>query len=176
MKSTKSAGRYAKALLELALDQDKLALVEADMLQLIKMSEEVHDFHVFINSPLIQIDKKVAVIHSIFKDFNEVTLKFLALVTNNGREGAMIEIAKQFIAQLMSHRGIVPVTIISAQQLEDNTKAEILSKINSVVKGTPLITEEVDASLIGGFIIRMGDQQIDASVASQLQRMKQQFV
>ena len=59
MKSTKSAGRYAKALLELALDQDKLALVEADMLQLIKMSEEVHDFHVFINSPLIQIDKKV---------------------------------------------------------------------------------------------------------------------
>jgi len=176
MKSTKSAGRYAKALLELALDQDKLALVEADMLQLIKMSEEVHDFHVFINSPLIQIDKKVAVIHSIFKDFNEVTLKLLALVTNNGREGAMIEIAKQFIAQLMSHRGIVPVTIISAQQLEDNTKAEILSKINSVVKGTPLITEEVDASLIGGFIIRMGDQQIDASVASQLQRMKQQFV
>ncbi|MEN9941113.1 MAG: hypothetical protein RLZZ321_1008 [Bacteroidota bacterium] len=176
MKSTKSAGRYAKALLELALDQDKLALVEADMLQLIKMSEEVHDFHVFINSPLIQIDKKVAVIHSIFKDFNEVTLKFLALVTNNGREGAMIEIAKQFIAQLMSHRGIVPVTIISAQQLEDNTKAEILSKINSVVKGTPLITEEVDASLIGGFIIRMGDQQIDASVATQLQRMKQQFV
>ena len=176
MKSTKSAGRYAKALLELALDQDKLALVEADMLQLIKMSEEVHDFHVFINSPLIQIDKKVAVIHSIFKDFNEVTLKFLALVTNNGREGAMIEIAKQFIAQLMSHRGIVPVTIISAQQLEDNTKAEILSKINSVVKGTPLITEEVDASLIGGFIIRMGDQQIDASVAPQLQRMKQQFV
>jgi F-type H+-transporting ATPase subunit delta len=140
------------------------------------MSEEVHDFHVFINSPLIQIDKKVAVIHSIFKDFNEVTLKFLALVTNNGREGAMIEIAKQFIAQLMSHRGIVPVTIISAQQLEDNTKAEILSKINSVVKGTPLITEEVDASLIGGFIIRMGDQQIDASVATQLQRMKQQFV
>lgn len=176
MKSTKSAGRYAKALLELALDQDKLALVEADMLQLIKMSEEVHDFHVFINSPLIQIDKKVAVIHSIFKDFNEVTLKFLALVTNNGREGAMIEIAKQFIAQLMSHRGIVPVTIISAQQLEDNTKAEILSKINSVVNGTPLITEEVDASLIGGFIIRMGDQQIDASVATQLQRMKQQFV
>jgi F-type H+-transporting ATPase subunit delta len=55
-------------------------------------------------------------------------------------------------------------------------KAEILSKINGVVNGTPLITEEVDASLIGGFIIRMGDQQIDASVASQLQRMKQQFV
>jgi len=176
MKSTKSAVRYAKALLELALDQDKLAPIEADMLQLIKLADEANDFQIFINSPLIQIEKKIAVIKEIFKDFNETTLKFLELVTSNGRESAMIEIAKQFIAQLMAHRGIVPVTIISAQQLEEKTKAEILSKINGVVNGTPLITEEVDASLIGGFIIRMGDQQIDASVASQLQHMKQQFV
>lgn len=176
MKSTKSAGRYAKALLELALDQDKLALVEADMLQLIKMSEEVHDFYVFINSPLIQIEKKVAVIHSIFKDFNEVTLKFLALVTNNGREGAMIEIAKQFIAQLMSHRGIVPVTIISAKTLDAQTKAQITSKISASIKGTLEITENVDESLIGGFIVRMGDHQIDASVSNQLNRLKQELV
>ena len=176
MKSTKSAGRYAKALLDLALDQNKVELIEADMLQLIKLANEAHDFQIFINSPLIQIEKKVAVIKEIFKDFNETTLKFLELVTNNGREAAMIAIAEQFIAQLMAHRGIVPVTIISAQKLEDKTKAEILSKINGVVNGTPLITEEVDATLIGGFIVRMGDQQIDASVASQLQRMKQQFV
>ena len=176
MKSSKSAGRYAKALLELALDQNKVELIEADMLQLIKLANEAHDFQVFINSPLIQIEKKVAVIKEIFKDFNQTSLDFLSLVTSNGRESAMIEIAEQFIAQLMSHRGIVPVTIVSAQKLDDKAKAEILSKINGVVNGTPLITEEVDSSLIGGFIIKMGDQQIDASVASQLQRMKQQLV
>ncbi|MFM8596275.1 MAG: ATP synthase F1 subunit delta [Flavobacteriales bacterium] len=176
MTSSKSAGRYAKALLELALDQNKVELIEADMLQLIKLANEAHDFQVFINSPLIQIEKKVAVIKEIFKDFNQTSLDFLSLVTSNGRESAMIEIAEQFIAQLMSHRGIVPVTIVSAQKLDDKAKAEILSKINGVVNGTPLITEEVDASLIGGFIIKMGDQQIDASVASQLQRMKQQLV
>jgi F-type H+-transporting ATPase subunit delta len=176
MKSTKSAGRYAKALLELALDQNKVELIEADMLQLIKLADEAHDFQVFINSPLIQIEKKVAVIKEIFKEFSDTSLNFLELVTSNGREAAMIEIAHQFIGQLMAHRGVVPVTIVSAQQLEDKTKTEILSKINGVVKGTPLITEEVDASLIGGFIIKMGDQQIDASVASQLQRMKQQLV
>ncbi|MEN9743984.1 MAG: hypothetical protein RLZZ65_1789 [Bacteroidota bacterium] len=176
MKSTKSAVRYAKALLELALDQNKVDLIEADMQQLINTADEVHDFQVFINSPLIPIDKKVAAIQTIFKDFNEITLKFLELVTNNGREGAMIDIARQFNVLLMAHKGIVPVTIISAQPLQENTKAEIMAKINGVVKGTPKITEEVDASLIGGFIIRMGDQQFDASVASQLQRMKQQFV
>ena len=71
MKSTKSAGRYAKALLELALDQDKLAPIEADMLQLIKLADEANDFQIFINSPLIQIEKKIAVIKEIFKDFND---------------------------------------------------------------------------------------------------------
>ena len=176
MKSTKSASRYAKALLELALDQNKVELIEADMLQLIKLADESHDFHVFLNSPLIQIEKKEAIIKDIFKGFNEVSLNLLVLVTKNGRESAMIEIAKQFIALLMRHRGIVPLTIISASQLEEKTKAEILAKIQGALNGTPAVTELIDPSIIGGFIIRIGDQQIDASVANKLQRMKQQLV
>jgi len=88
----------------------------------------------------------------------------------------MLDIAKQFIAQLKSHRGIVPITIISAQKLEDATKQAIISKISAAISGTPEISEEIDAALIGGFVVRMGDHQIDASVASQLQRMKQQLV
>ncbi|MFM6946374.1 MAG: ATP synthase F1 subunit delta [Flavobacteriales bacterium] len=176
MKSSKSAGRYAKALLELALDQNKVEQIEADMLQLINLANEAHDFHVLINSPLIQIEKKISIIKEIFKNFNETSLNLLVLVTQNGREGALIEIAKQFIDLLMAHRGIVPVTIISAATLEEKTKADILSKINSAVNGTPKVTEIVDPSIIGGFIVRIGDQQIDASVANQLQRMKQQLV
>jgi len=77
---------------------------------------------------------------------------------------------------LKAHRGIVPITIISAQQLEESTKASILSQISASINGTAEITEKIDADLIGGFIVRMGDHQIDASVASQLKRLKQQFV
>ena len=176
MKSNKSAVRYATALLELAIDHNKVELIEADILKLLSTAEEAHDFQVFLNSPLINIDKKIAVIKQLFQDFNQTTLDFLALVTNNGREGVMIEIAKQFITKLKAHRGIVPVTIVSAQQLEENTKASILSKISASVNGTPEITEEIDADLICGFIVRMGYHQIDASVASQLKRLKQQFV
>lgn len=176
MKSNKSAVRYAKALLELALEHNKVELIEADILQLLKVAHETRDFQVFLNSPLINIDKKIAVIKQIFPEFNKTTSDFLALVTNNGRESVMIDIAKQFIAQLKAHRGIVPITIISAQQLEESTKQSILSKISGSITGTPEITEEIDATLIGGFIVRMGDHQIDASVASQLQRLKQQFI
>jgi F-type H+-transporting ATPase subunit delta len=88
----------------------------------------------------------------------------------------MIDIAKQFIAQLKAQRGIVPITIISAQKLEESTKSSILSKVSAAISGTAEVTEEIDAALIGGFIVRMGDHQIDASVASQLKRLKQQFV
>jgi F-type H+-transporting ATPase subunit delta len=176
MKSNKSAVRYATALLELATEHNKVELIEQDILQLLKTAEEVHDFQVFLNSPLIIIDKKIAVIKQIFTDFNQTTIDFLSLVTQNGRETVMIDIAKQFISLLKAQRGIVPITIISAQQLEDNTKQSILSKISAAITGTAEITEQIDADLIGGFIVRMGDHQIDASVATQLKRLKQQFV
>jgi F-type H+-transporting ATPase subunit delta len=129
-----------------------------------------------LNSPLIIIDKKIAVIKQIFTDFNQTTIDFLSLVTQNGRETVMIDIAKQFVSLLKAQRGIVPITIISAQQLEDHTKQSILSKISAAITGTAEITEQIDADLIGGFIVRMGDHQIDASVATQLKRLKQQFV
>ena len=176
MKSNKAAVRYAKALLELATEHNKVELIEADILQLLKVSNEAHDFQVFLNSPLINIDKKIAVIKQIFPDFNQTTIDLLSLVTNNGRESVMIDIAKQFISQLKAQRGIVPITIISAQELEESTKQSILSKISASINGTAEITEEIDTALIGGFIVRMGDHQIDASVATQLQRLKQQFV
>lgn len=176
MKSNKSAVRYAKALLELATEHNKVEQIEADMLQLLQVADEAHDFQVFLNSPLINIDKKVAVIKQIFKDFNQTTIDFLTLVTNNGRESVMLDIAKQFIVQLKAQRGIVPITIISAQKLEDSTKTAILSKVSAAISGTAEVTEEIDATIIGGFIVRMGDHQIDASVASQLKRLKQQIV
>jgi F-type H+-transporting ATPase subunit delta len=176
MKSNKSAVRYATALLELAIEHNNVELIEKDILQLIQTAEEVHDFQVFLSSPLIITDKKIAILKQIFKDFNPTTIDFLSLVANNGRESIMIVIANQFISLLKAHRGIVPITIISAQQLEESTKQSILSKISATISGTPEITEQIDAELIGGFIVRMGDHQIDASVANQLKRLKQQFV
>jgi len=176
MKSNKSAVRYATALLELCIEHNKVELIEADILQLIQTAEEVHDFQVFLSSPLIITDKKISILNQIFKDFNQTTLDFLSLVANNGRESIMIDIAKQFNSLLKTHRGIVPITIISAQQLEEATKASILAQISGSINGTPEITEQIDAALIGGFIVRMGDHQIDASVANQLKRLKQQFV
>ncbi|MEN9972287.1 MAG: hypothetical protein RIS20_634 [Bacteroidota bacterium] len=176
MKSTKAAGRYAKALLELALDQQKIEVIENNMQQIISVATEAHDFQVFLNSPLIKVDKKLEVIKSIFGNFDALSISFLEMVATNRRESLITEIASAFLAQLKEHRGIVPVTIISAKPLDAQTKAQITSKISASIKGTLEITENLDESLIGGFIVRMGDHQIDASVSNQLNRLKQELV
>jgi F-type H+-transporting ATPase subunit delta len=176
MKSTKAAGRYAKALLELALDQQKIEVIENNMQQIISVANEAHDFQVFLSSPLIKVDKKLEVIKSIFGNFDALSISFLEMVATNRRESLITEIASAFLSQLKEHRGIVPVTIISAKPLDAQTKAQITSKISASIKGTLEITENLDESLIGGFIVRMGDHQIDASVSNQLNRLKQELV
>ncbi|MBM3185352.1 MAG: ATP synthase F1 subunit delta [Bacteroidetes bacterium] len=175
MKSTKSAGRYAKALLELAQDQNKLEVVESNVNSILRASKESNDFQVFLNSPLIKVDKKIEVLNQLFSDFDALTLNFIALTTNNGRERLITEIANSFITQLKELRGIVPVSITSATPLDSKTREVIMSKISASVKGKLEVEELVDKDLIGGFIVRMEDKQIDASVASQLNRMKQEL-
>jgi len=175
MKSTKSAGRYAKALLELATEQQKLQVVESNMERVLKTAEDNYDFQVFLNSPVINQDKKISVLNEIFKDFDQLTLAFFKLMTNNRRESLILEIAHAFLAQLKEMKGIVPISIASARQLDASTRQKIVDKISASVKGSLEITEIIDEKLIGGFVVRMGDKQIDASVAAQLKRMKQEL-
>lgn len=175
MKSTKSASRYAKALLELAIEQKKLESIESNMSRILAAAKETNEFQVFLDSPIINLDKKVAVLNSLFGEFEPLTLSFLALITKNGRERLITEIAQSYISQVKEFKGIIPISITSARKLDEATKATILAKINASVTGTLEITELIDESLIGGFIVTMGDKQIDASVVSQLARMKQEL-
>ena len=175
MKSAKSASRYAKALLELAVDQQKVDVIESNMQRILSAAKETNEFQVFLNSPIINIDKKIDVLNKLFGEFEPLTLSFIALITKNGRERLITEIAQSYISQVKEFKGIIPISITSARKLDEATKATILAKINASVTGTLEITELIDESLIGGFIVTMGDKQIDASVVSQLARMKQEL-
>lgn len=175
MKSTKSAVRYAKALLELAQEQNKTEVVESNMLDVVRASNDTHDFQVFLNSPIIKADKKINILNQLFSNFDSLTKSFLELITKNGRERLITEIANSFLSQLKDLRGIVPVSITSASPLDSKTREVILSKLNATVSGKLEVEEIIDKAIIGGFVIRMGDKQIDASVLSQLNRMKQEL-
>lgn len=175
MKGTKAASRYAKALLELAIEQNKLDLVAADMSYLTQVNAESAEFAVLLNSPIINSQKKIAVFRELFNQFDVLTTSFIELIAKNGRESLLAEIAASFTAQLKAYKGIVPITIVSASKLDEGTKKSILQKVEGSVKGQLEVTEIIDASIIGGFIVKIDDKQIDASISSQFNKLKQRL-
>jgi len=175
MKSSKVATRYAQALLELAIEKNSLDTVSADMAYLVTVSAENRDFELMLNSPIVKTDKKVAILNAVFENFTEVSRSFMELIARNGRESFLPAIAEAYGDLLKEFKGIHPVTIISATPLEASVKKSILSKIETKMTGTLEVTEKVDPALVGGFIVKMGDYQIDASIASQLGQLKQRL-
>lgn len=170
MKGTKSAIRYAKALLELAIEQNKVDLVLKDMEFFVNSGENNYDLLVFLKSPVIKTDKKLNVLNELYSHFDVLSKSFIQLITKNRREAILPVIASSFIDLVKSHKNIISVTLISATQLSKESKDKILSKVK--VSGTIELKEEIDSTLIGGFIVRIGDIQVDASVNSQLKKLK----
>lgn len=175
MNSTKAASRYAKALLELAIEQNNLDKVAADMAYVHKVCNEEKDFVILLNSPIIKSDKKISIFNSLFGDFDRLTTMFIDLIAKNRREYMLGDIASSFDAQLKSHKGIVPVTLISAKPLNTKTREVIMEKIGKAISGKPEVKEEIDETLIGGFIVRMDDKQFDASISTQFKNLKQRL-
>lgn len=175
MKSTKGATRYAKALLELAIEQNKVEQVAADLNYLREVNAETKEFKILLKSPVINSSKKIAIFKELFGQFEDMTSSFINLITKNRREYMLPEIAVSFEAQLKASNGIIPITLVSAVKLNKTTKDMILEKIQKTVTGVLEVEEIIDESLIGGFIIRMDDKQIDASIASQFINLKQRL-
>lgn len=175
MRGTKAASRYARALLELAIDLNKVDQVDADMKYLLEISNETKDFELLLKSPVVKTDKKIAIFKELFGQFEEITMLFVQQVTKNRRESFLPDIADSFARQVKEHKGIVPITIISAAPLKESIKETILAKVQKTIKGEFEVSEIIDKDLIGGFIVRMGDMQIDASVSSQFNNLKQRL-
>lgn len=166
------ASRYAKALLDLAIEKNALAQVDADMLALYNTCQESKDLVSVLKSPVISPYKKVDIVDTIFKGMNQMSISFMHLIIKNGRSNLLLEIAESFIALSKKHRGILDVYLTSASVLTAETKNKIVAKVKTKHQGEINLIEKIDASLIGGFIVRMDDEQIDASISNQLSNLK----
>jgi F-type H+-transporting ATPase subunit delta len=175
MKSTKAGIRYAKALLEMAIEQKVIDLVSLDMARILGVADSSPDFISFLNSPIIKSDKKIAVISKIFVDLQPLTARFVALIVMNGRSEMLPNIASGYSSLLESHRGIVSGNITSAVALDAQSRKKIMDKLAKTFTGELQLTEKIDPSLIGGFIITIGDNQIDASVSSKIKNLRQEL-
>lgn len=170
------ATRYAKSLMELALESNKLEAVRTDMKAVKNLCEQNHEFTLFLDSPIIKTDKKISVLNEVFKGkVSDLTLSFLTLIASKHREALVKEIAEAFDEQYKQSKNIFTAVVTSAKGLDSTTKNKVLDLVKAQTKGEVELVEKIDANTIGGFILKIGDQQIDRSVARQLSEVKKQL-
>ena len=170
------ASRYAKSLIDLSVEKGQLEAVYADMRQVQSVCEDSREFINFLNSPIIKADKKIATIKAIFDGkLNAITSGFLTIVASKRRENVIPEMANEFIEQYRTHKNILTAVVTSANGLDAATKQKALDLVKSQLNGEVELVEKVDANIIGGFILKIGDKQLDKSVARQLSNMKKEL-
>lgn len=174
--SSLAAKRYAKSLLSIALEKNALESVYKDMVFISETIASSRDLKVLLNNPIVKVDKKRAIIAILFsKSTGDITASFFDLISNTHREGILGDIAESFIAEYRAYNKIITVEISSAVKLSNSQLNEIVQLIVTDKSLKVEIAEKVDPTLIGGFIVRMGDQQIDSSVTRKLNSLKLQL-
>ena len=174
--ATRIATPYAKSLLDLARERGSIDAVTADMEHFAE-SVKNRDLHVMLKSPVITAEKKQKVMAALFPNYNEVSKAFLRIVVDKHREEALPEIATEYMRIYREERGITQVKITSATTLDEAALREIQDKLRTdgLIGDNVELTTEVDESLIGGFILEVGDRYYDASARHQLEVLRKEF-
>ncbi len=170
------ASRYAKSLIDLAIESKKLEEVKDDMRLINNVCANNHEFVTLLNSPVVKTDKKLAVFKAIFDGkVSKITSAFLDLIATKRRESYIDDIAKSFDQQYKIYKNITTVTVDSAVKLDDTLKKQILALVKKTVTGEIELVEKIDASLIGGFVLTINDSQLDQSVKRKLNDLRKTF-
>lgn len=171
------ASRYAKSLIDLSLDQNKLERVLEDIQGFQKATKQ-RDFSLLLKSPIVNPDKKKSIIKAIFEGkFDDLTMAFINIIINKGREAYLADIANEFVAQYKKIKHISTVRVTSAAPLSEETLEAIKKQLKSSSATEENIELEtaVNPDLIGGFVIEFDDKLYDASVAHKLDQLKKEF-
>lgn len=171
------ASRYAKSLIELAVDQNKLEKILEDV-QSFRTVSKNRDFYLMMKSPIISGSKKLNILNALFKGkFDDLTLSFLKILINKGREAYLPDIAIEFLSQYKKIKHISTVTVTTANELSEKAKKALLAKLkeSSVTDDNIEMITKVDPSLIGGFILEFDDKVYDTSVSHKLEQLKKDF-
>lgn len=177
MSEVRAASRYAKSLLELADEKKVLEEVHKDMLLLTNICKENRDFLLMLKNPIIRHGKKRAILEALFKGkVNDVTFAIFDIITRKNREKILPAIATEFTKQYNVKKGIEVAKVITTVPLDAKLRKEfeqIVAKISN--SKTVELEEEVNEDIIGGFVLKVGDRQIDDSIKTKINELKLKF-
>jgi F-type H+-transporting ATPase subunit delta len=175
MAGTRAAIRYAKAILDIAKENNSVDAVNTDMASIVNAIKESTELKDFLQSPIIKGEIKHSSLNEIFASAQKETKGLFQLLLANKRFELLNDVALQYNALYDELNGIEVAKVTTAVPMTSELEAKVLSKIASFSNKKITIQNIVDPTIIGGFILRMGDQQYNASVANSLQNLKREF-
>lgn len=172
----KVAHRYSKSLLHLAIEQNLVEEVKADMDLILVFNHASSDFKTLLKSPVVRRDLKKKSLDKVFSnELCAISDNFIDVLLRKNREYLLAEIAESFVARYNEYKDIVVAKVTTAVPLNDENEKEIIALVHKMKKGNVQIEEVIDPELIGGFIVRVGDMQIDSSVIRELNVMRREM-
>jgi len=169
--------RYAKAFFSTAKEKKMLETLKTDMELVLNVCNNSADFIILLNSPIVKTSIKADLISTIFKEkVNALTLKFLLLITSNKREIQIPGICRNFLDLTRKDQNIKSAVLTTATEINKKTIDKIESLMSDELGAKVELTSKVNAKIIGGMILRIEDKQYDASIVTQLNKIKQQLL
>tara|TARA_B110000046_G_C12863647_1_gene342952 strand:- start:12 stop:569 length:558 start_codon:yes stop_codon:yes gene_type:complete len=176
MITSKITTRYAKSLLDLAIEKNQLKECYNDLIAIDTLCSDSSDFSLMLKSPIINTSKKLTIIKSLFeKKLTKTTYLFIELITKKKRESLLHAISKNFIELYKLHHKIITASVTTTTPLEKDVKDKVISFVKNKTDNDVELIEEINQDIIGGAIIKVGDFQIDDSVRKQLKELKNSY-
>lgn len=174
MADQRVAARYAKSLLDLGKEMGTLSAVKDDMDLLSKTMAESRELRLLLRNPIVKHDKKLAILTAIFEGkVSDMTMRFFTILTEKNREAALESMGTEFQVQYNASQGIQMAEVTSATPLTAVSRLEMRKLVTEQTGLTDVeLNEKVDPDLIGGFVLRVGDNQIDDSVRTSLRKLR----
>lgn len=175
MAGKRAAHRYAKALLEWTDKEGVLEKVDRDMRVINRTITDSKDLRLLLKSPIVKDDLKLSSLKAIFKDVDKHTTRMFDVLRSNKRMDLLPSVANSFISLIDARYKISKAVVTTAVPLTPEMKKEVLAKVKEITGQKADLTQKVDEKLIGGFLLRIGDLQYDASILGKLNQLKHRF-
>lgn len=175
MASTRAAIRYAKAILDLANSKGVAEAVNNDMITIASAIENNSELSAFILNKTTRVEVKENALLEVFQNINGVTKGLFHLLFENKRFEILEAIALEYNKLFDESNGVETAKVTTAIPMDAALEAKVLAKVATLSDKKITIENIVDPSIIGGFILRIGDKQYNASVANRLQVLKREL-
>ena len=177
MNESKISVRYAKALLSLGKEENILPILRENIEKLNNSIISIPELQHLLENPIIKSSQKLSVLNNTFKDiFHPVMSSFLSLIIKNRREAYLSSMARVFIDLYKKDSNIKSATLTTSKAINVNLRNTVKTYIAKKLDINIELDEKVNEKLIGGFILRIEDQQIDASVLGHLNKIRQSLL